>query len=86
MSFPFTPTHSGIVTLLIVRGDGGTGWVERTAEIQVDGQSYQALRAIFYTPFAGTTVTFPVVAGKTYTITTGAEYVGFVDMRTSLTY
>lgn len=84
--FPFAPTHSGIVTILVVRGDGNNGWVERSIEITVDGASYQAFRAVFYTPFAGTTFSFPVIAGKTYSITTGAEYVAFVDMRSSLTY
>lgn len=84
--FPFTPTHSGIATLLIVRGDGATGWVERAVEITVDGSSYQALRAVFYGPFAGNTFSFPVIVGKTYAITTGAEYVAYVDLRTSLTY
>ncbi len=84
--FPFTPTHSGIVTILIVRGDGATGWVDRSVEIAVDGSPYQVLRAIFYSPFAGTTFSFPAIAGKTYAITTGAEYVAYVDLRTSLTY
>lgn len=84
--FPFTPTHSGIATILVVRGDGATGWAERPVEITVDGASYQALRAVFYTPFAGATFSFPVIKGKTYAITTGAEYVAYVDLRTSLTY
>lgn len=84
--FPFTPTHSGIATILIVRGDGNTGWVERPVEISVDGAAYAIGRLVCYQPFAGSTFSFPVIAGKTYSITTGAEYVAFVDMRSSLTY
>lgn len=84
--FPFTPTHSGIVTILIVRGDGNTGWVDRSVGITVDGTSYQALRGVFYSPWDGATFSFPVIAGKTYAITEGAEYVTYVDLRTSLTY
>ena len=85
-SFPFTPTSSGIASLLVTRNDGNTGWVDRQVKVKENGVSRFDFDCIFYHPWSGVTVFFPVIAGKTYTFADGASYVQFIDDRSALVY
>lgn len=85
LTFPFTPTHNGIATILAVRGDGSTGFVQRVIGITEDGSSYQMISAVFAGAWQGASFSFPVRAGHTYAISEGSGYVSS-DSRTFFTW
>lgn len=87
MTFPFTPQHNGIATMLILRGDNGTAWTYRAVDVTEDGTIMYNFHIAFNTPFAGHTVSFPVIAGKTYALAgTHASNVYQEGIRTNYVY
>lgn len=85
-AFPFTPEHNGIATMLIIRNDNSTSWTYRTIDVLENGTAIAGFQVVFYTPYSGTTVSFPVFAGKTYTLSGAhASFVAY-DQRTNYVY
>lgn len=87
ITFPFTPAHSGIATILIARGDSSTAWTYRNVEIKENGVNTYAYQVALYTGWSATSVSFPVIAGNTYTV--GGDHAGNVvqgDARTNYVY
>lgn len=68
ITFPFTPQHNGIASILILRGDSSTSWTYRNVEVTEDGAIMYNFNVAFYTAYSGHTVSFPVIAGKTYSL------------------
>ena len=85
-AFPYTPTHSGIAQILIVKGIAGDSWVTRNVNISGNNGQNINLRAVMYNSYDGATVTFPVIKGVTYTVTEGASWLALSDWRSCLTY
>lgn len=85
-AFPFTPKHNGIANMLIVRNDNSTSWTYRAIDVLENGTAIAGFQVAFYTPYGGTTVSFPVFAGKTYTLS--GAHTSFVayDQRTNYVY
>ena len=85
-SFPYTPTHSGVLTLLLVSGSGSAVWrsariTDQTANTTTDFATY------FATAYGGASMQMPVIKGHTYAITDGASYIYLGDgTRSYLTY
>lgn len=85
-AFPYTPTHSGIAQILVIKNDSAVGWVVRDVNISGSNGQNINIRATFYSSYDGATYTFPVVKGVTYTISSGAGYVALSDWRSCLVY
>lgn len=87
ITFSFTPEHNGIATILITRGDGGTSWTYRIVDILEDGVLICNYQAVFYTDWSAVSESFPVIAGKTYTLSgANASNVFQEGIRTNYVY
>lgn len=87
ITFPFTPEHNGIATILILRNDGSTGWTYREVEVTEDDVIMYNFSVAFYSSYSGHTVSFPVIAGKTYRLSgTHASNVYQEGIRTNYVY
>ena len=85
-AFPFTPEHNGIANLLIVRNDSSTEWTYRDVQVTEDGAVMYNFNVAFYTSYSGHSVSFPVFAGKTYTLAGAhSSFIGY-DQRTNYVY
>ena len=85
-AFPFTPEHNGIANLLIIRNDNSTSWTYRAIDVLEDGTAIAGFQVAFYTPYSGTSVSFPVFAGKTYTLAGAHSSFIAYDQRTNYVY
>lgn len=85
-SFPYTPTHSGILTLLLVSGSNSVVWRGARITDQTTGK-HTDFGCHFSVAYAGISVQMPVIKGHTYIIADGASYLYLGDgARSYLTY
>lgn len=85
-SFPYTPSHSGILTLLLISSSNSAVW--RSARItDQTANKHTDLGCYFSVAFGGISVEIPVIKGHTYVIASGASYIYLADgARSYLTY
>ena len=85
-SFPYTPTHSGILTLLLISSSNSA--VYRSARItDQTTNTHTDLGCYFSVAYGGISVEIPVIKGHTYVIASGASYIYLADgARSYLTY
>lgn len=85
--FPYTPTHSGIITLLVTRGDAGTALTYRTINVEEDGTNISSYEIAFQNAYSGSCISFPCIANRTYTLSGyHASNVVFADTRSNIVY
>ena len=85
-AFPYTPTHSGIAQVLVIKGASGDGWVMRPVNISGDNGQTINIRASLFNSYDGLTFTFPVIKGVKYTVTEGSNWLALTDWRSCLVY
>lgn len=84
--FPYTPTHSGVLTLLLVSSSNSVVWRSARITDQTTGK-HTDFGAHFSTAYGGMSVQMPVIKGHTYVIASGASYIYLADgARSYLTY
>lgn len=84
-SFPYTATHSGILTVFMVSSSGSAVWREAIITDNITSKTTQFC-CYFAVAYGGMSFQMPVIKGHQYSITTGASYVYTDDGRTYLTY
>jgi hypothetical protein len=85
-SFPYTPSHSGILTLYILQN--GTSAVWRSARITDQTTNTHTDFGVYFagTTYGGASCHLPVIKGHTYIVASGASDLYFEASRSYLTY
>ena len=85
--FPYTPSHNGIITLLVTRGDSSSALTYRGINVLEDGTTIGSFEVAFQTSYGGSCISFPCIANRKYTLSgSHAGNVAFSDMITNIVY
>lgn len=79
ITFPYTPSHSGILTLYILQN--GTSAVWRSGRITDQTTNKHTDFGVYFagTTYGGTSFQMPVIKGHTYVVANGGENLYLTD-------